>query len=73
MGMNFKCKFIREAPLKSLWGAFFSPWVSNLTPKLVFLSPRGSEAIFITTHYHLQGGIGWEWKFNKESEHFMIN
>ena len=31
------------------------------------------EAIFITTHYHLQGGIGWEWKFKKESGHFRIN
>ena len=45
--MNFKYNFIREALLKSPWGDIFSPWESNLTPKLVFLSPRGSNF-----HYH---------------------
>ena len=63
MGMNFKCNFIREAPLKSPWGGIFSPWASNFTPKLVFLDPKGSNF-----HYHSLPPTRWYWMGMKIQE-----
>ena len=63
MGMNFKCNFIREALLKSPWGDIFSPWASNLTPKLVFLSPKRSNF-----HYHALPPTRWYWMGMKIQE-----
>ena len=75
MRMNFKCNFISEAPLKSPWEGIFSPWASNLTPKLVFLSPKGSNFHYHPTRWYWMGmkiqegkwtlydrlALPWEW------------
>lgn len=63
--MEFKCNIAREKPFKLSMKDNFNLQVC------VFLhgeaiSPQASffflqwEAISITTHYRLQGGIGWE-------------
>ena len=61
--MNEKCNFIRETPLKSLWGRIFSTCESNLTPKLVFFSSKGNNF-----HYHSLPPTRWYWMEMKIQE-----
>ena len=63
MRMNFKCDFIREAPLKSPWEDIFSTWASYLAPKLVFLFPKRSNF-----HYYSLPPTKWYWMGMKIQE-----